>query len=72
MNSIRNEITGTIRRITSDKVMSEVILDTPAGQIAAVITTSSVKRLKLKKGTPASALFKATNVSLKLPDVGDR
>jgi molybdopterin-binding protein len=64
-NSIRNQIQGTIIRISSDKVMSEVILDTPAGEIVSVITTASIKRLKLKKGQHVTALIKATNVSLK-------
>ena len=64
-NSIRNQIQGTIIRISSDKVMSEVILDTPAGEIVSVITTASVKSLKLKKGKIITALIKATNVSLK-------
>lgn len=70
MNSIRNEIEGTIKRITSDKVMSEVILDTPAGELVAVITTGSVKRMKLKKGMTVSGVFKATHVSLKNCDCG--
>jgi molybdopterin-binding protein len=69
-NSIRNQIQGTIIRITSDKVMSEVILDTPAGEIVSVITTASVKNLKLKRGKVVMALVKATNVSLKDCDRG--
>ena len=63
-NSIRNQVQGTIVRITSDRVVSEVILDTPAGQIVAVITTASVKALKLRRGKAVTALIKATNVSL--------
>jgi molybdopterin-binding protein len=55
-NSIRNQIQGTIIRITSDKVMSEVILDTPAGKLVSVITTASVKNLKLKRGKVVMAL----------------
>lgn len=62
--SIRNQLTGTVRSITSDKVMSEVLVDTAAGEIASVITTRSVKALKLKKGDTVAVLVKATNVSL--------
>jgi molybdopterin-binding protein len=65
MNSIRNQIEGTITKVTSDKVMTEVILNTTAGEIVAVITTTSVRAMKLKRGKVVSAVFKATNVSLK-------
>jgi len=64
MHSIRNSIEGTVQRITSDKVMSEVILSTPVGPIVAVITTASVKAMKIKKRDVLSAQIKATNISL--------
>ena len=63
--SIRNEIPGTVKEIISDKVLSEVILDTAVGEIAAVITTRSVKALGLKAGDRAVGLVKATNVSVR-------
>ena len=50
--------------------MSEVILDTLAGELVSVITTASVKNLKLKRGKVVMALVKATNVSLKDCDCG--
>jgi molybdopterin-binding protein len=62
--SIRNQLTGTVKSITSDKVMSEVLVETAAGQVTSVITTNSVKALKLKKGDKVAVLVKATNVSL--------
>ncbi len=62
--SIRNQLTGKVKSITSDKVMSEVIVQTAAGTITSVITTNSVKALKLKKGDEVAVLVKATNVSL--------
>jgi molybdopterin-binding protein len=37
--SIRNEIAGIVKEITSDQVLSEIILETAVGEIAAVITT---------------------------------
>jgi molybdopterin-binding protein len=63
-STIRNQLKGTVKSIVSDKVMSEVTVQTAAGLIASVITTSSVKALKLKKGDEVSVLIKATNVSL--------
>jgi molybdopterin-binding protein len=62
--SIRNRIPGTVREITSEPVLSEVIIDTAIGPIAAVITTRSVRELQLKSGDSVSALIKATNVSI--------
>jgi molybdopterin-binding protein len=62
--SIRNRIPGKILEITSDKVLTEVILDTAIGQVAAVITTRSVNELGLKVGDSVFALVKATNVSV--------
>jgi molybdopterin-binding protein len=62
--SIRNRIPGTIREITSDQVLSEVILDTTIGPVAAVITTRSLKELGLKVGDSVYGLVKATNVSI--------
>lgn len=70
MHSIRNAIEGKITKIVSDKVMSEVVLKTPHGEIVSAITTASVKALKLKKGDTAVAQFKATNVSLNKCDCG--
>ena len=64
--SIRNELPGTVKRIISDKVLSEVIIDTAIGEIASVSTTSSVERMGLKIGDPVFALVKATNVSIRL------
>jgi molybdopterin-binding protein len=62
--SIRNRIQGTITEITSDKVLTEVVLDTAIGPIAAVITTRSVNELGLKLGDSVYGLVKATNVSV--------
>ena len=62
--SIRNRISGTVREITSDKVLSEVVIETPVGLIAAVITTRSLEELALKPGDSVQALVKATNVSI--------
>ncbi len=35
--SIRNEVAGIVKQIISDQVLSEVILETAVGEIAAVI-----------------------------------
>jgi molybdopterin-binding protein len=63
--SIRNQLPGTIKSIVSDKVLSEVIVETSIGEVTSVITTRSVEEMKLKTGDEVFALIKATNVSLR-------
>lgn len=63
-SSLRNQIAGTIREIIHGDVVSEVILETTAGTISAVITTRSARELDLKPGDSVHALIKATNVSI--------
>ena len=63
--SIRNEIPGTVKEMISDKVLSEIIVETAIGEMAAVITTRSVQDMGLKVGDRVAALVKATNVSLR-------
>ena len=62
--SIRNRLSGKIERIISDKVMSEILISTPAGPVASIITTSSVYRMNLKEGDNVFAIIKATEVSV--------
>jgi molybdopterin-binding protein len=63
--SIRNEIPGTVKEIISDKVLSEIIVETAIGDVAAIITTRSVQDMGLKVGDRVAALVKATNVSIR-------
>ncbi|HZZ42200.1 MAG TPA: molybdopterin-binding protein [Tepidisphaeraceae bacterium] len=61
--SARNQFTGKIVSLTRGSVMSEVVIDIGGGnRIVSLISTSSAKRLKLKKGSAAIAVIKATEV----------
>jgi molybdopterin-binding protein len=61
--SARNQFKGKVISIRSGSVMSEVVIDIGGGhQIVSLISTSSVRRLKLKKGSYAVAVIKATEV----------
>ena len=62
--SIRNRLPGTIEKIISDKVVSEVVIRTAVGTVTSIITTGSVKRLNLKEGDNVFAVMKATAVSV--------
>jgi molybdopterin-binding protein len=48
--SIRNRLPGTIEKIVSDKVVSEVVIRTAAGTVTSIITTGSAGRMNLKEG----------------------
>jgi molybdate transport system regulatory protein len=64
--SALNRLPGQVTRVLRGPVNSEVTLQS-AGQrlqIAAVITDESVSRLRLRVGSPATALFKASSVVL--------
>jgi len=62
--SIRNHLPGTIDRILSDKVVSEIVINTAAEPVTSIITTGSVKRMNLKRGDTVFAIIKATEVSV--------
>ena len=62
--SIRNRLAGTIEKIVSDKVVSEVVIRTAAGNVTSIITTGSVERMNLKQGDNVFAIIKATEVSV--------
>jgi molybdopterin-binding protein len=62
--SIRNRLRGKVVKIVSDKVVSEVVIQTAAGTITSIIATGSVKRMNLKQGDTVFAIIKATEVSV--------
>ena len=62
--SIRNRLAGTIEKIVSDKVVSEVVIRTAVGNVTSIITTGSVERMNLKQGDNVFAIIKATEVSV--------
>jgi molybdopterin-binding protein len=62
--SIRNRLAGTIEKIVSDRVVSEVAIRTAAGNVTSIITTGSVERMNLKQGDNVFAIIKATEVSI--------
>jgi molybdopterin-binding protein len=62
--SIRNRLPGTIEQIVSDKVVSEIVINTAAGPVTSIITTGSVRRMNLKEGDNVFAIIKATEVSV--------
>lgn len=63
--SARNQLQGTVTRVTPGAVNAEVDIELADGeQIAATITNDSVEKLGLRIGQPATAVFKAGSVIL--------
>ncbi|MCC6798720.1 MAG: molybdopterin-binding protein [Anaerolineae bacterium] len=63
--SARNQLKGTIKRITPGAVNSEVVIELPGGiEIVSIITVSSAESLNLRVGQEAYAVIKASNVMI--------
>ena len=62
--NVRNQLRGNIKAIVWGDVVSEIEIETSAGIITSVITTRSIKELKLEIGSEVLALIKATDVSV--------
>jgi molybdopterin-binding protein len=63
--NVRNQFRGHVKEIIEGPVVSEVDVQTPSGLIVtSVITTRSVKELKLAVGKEVIALVKSTEVSI--------
>lgn len=60
--SARNQFPGKIVSLRVGAVMAEVVIDIGGHRIVSLISASSAKRLKLKKGGAATAIIKATEV----------
>lgn len=63
--SARNQITGTVKSITSDQVMAEVVVTLPGGaELVSVITAASAQKLNLAEGKEVMVVIKSTDVML--------
>jgi molybdopterin-binding protein len=61
--SARNNIPGTVAHLKLGPVSAEVTINVAPGiDIVAVISTASAEDLKLKVGSPAFAVIKASSV----------
>ncbi|MES2683665.1 MAG: TOBE domain-containing protein [Pseudomonadota bacterium] len=63
--SARNQLRGTVQRLTPGAVNTEVVIALKGGNsVAAIITNTSANDLQLVEGLPAIAIFKASSVIL--------
>lgn len=64
VRSARNHLTGLVTRVVSDAVMSQVELQCGRYRIVSLISTEAVRELGLEPGVIATAVIKATNVTI--------
>jgi len=62
--STRNQLAGTVTRVTAGTVMAEVVVDVAGQEIVAAITRDSAERLALGAGDSVTVLIKATEVMI--------
>lgn len=62
--SARNHLTGLVTRVVSDTVMSQVELQCGRFRIVSLISTEAVEELGLEPGVVATAVIKATFVTI--------
>ncbi len=63
--SARNVLKGKVKAITPGVVNAEVVLEIAGGQeVVSIITKASVENLKLKVGSTAYAVVKASEVMI--------
>lgn len=71
--SARNQFPGKIVSLRIGSVMAEVVIDIGGGhRVVSLISASSAKRLRLRKGGAVTAVIKATEVIVAsdLPEQG--
>jgi molybdate transport system regulatory protein len=67
--SARNQLPGTVRTVTGDLVMAEVVIDVDGGhELVSAITAESARRLGLEPGKRVVAVIKSTEVMLAVED----
>lgn len=66
--SARNKLFGKIKKLTTGVVNAEVVIALPGGEeLVSVITKTSAKALKLKKGSSVVAVIKSSDILLAVP-----
>jgi molybdate transport system regulatory protein len=61
--SARNQLTGTVSRMTPGAINTEIVMTLRGGStVAAVVTNTSARQLRLRVGAKALAVFKASSV----------
>jgi molybdopterin-binding protein len=63
----RNQLIGRVTKIEIVGLLAKVVLDVGGQTVTSIITSEACRDLGLKKGQPAAALIKATEVMIIAP-----
>ena len=63
----RNQLIGRVRNVQIEGLLAKVVLDIGGQMVTAIITRDACRDLGLKRGNPAAALIKATEVMIIAP-----
>jgi len=63
----RNQLIGRVSKIETVGLMAKVVLDIGGQTVTSIITSDACRDLGLKRGQPAAALIKATEVMIIAP-----
>jgi molybdopterin-binding protein len=64
----RNQLAGKVVSVRTEGLLAEVVLQVGNAHVTAIITSSAVRELQLKKGDSAAALIKSTDVMIERLD----
>ena len=62
--SLENQLRGIIKRIERGLLLSNILINTPAGEISSIITTNAVEQLGLKEELTVCAMVKTNEIML--------
>ena len=62
--SLQNRIPGKIVKVEKGALLSELKIETPAGDVTSVISSNSVERLNLQPGSEVTAMIKLNEVMI--------
>ena len=65
--SARNQFAGSVARVQTGAVNSEVVVSVGESTLAVIVTNDSVESLELKEGSAVTAIFKASSVIVGCP-----
>jgi molybdopterin-binding protein len=64
----RNQLAGKVVSVRIEGLLAEVVLAVGDSHVTAIVTANAVRELQLKKGEPAAALIKSTDVMIERLD----
>jgi len=62
--SLQNQLRGEVKRVERGLLLSNIIINTPVGDISSIITTNAVDQLNLKEELTVCAMVKTNEIML--------